>query len=149
MDSTKCGVCYGPQLIADLDGCEPAKMSDGVFVYTFLQRLVGSVGMQPIGSPHLDLYTGPHEAWKGWSATVHIQTSHVTAHFFAFGYVFLDVFSCQPFDVAKTQQFIIDALKPSRSAQFRLVDRGHNFPLALVDPAQLALASASLGERDR
>lgn len=118
-------------------------MCDGEFVYRFMQRLVAEIGMTPIGSPHLDLYTGPHKEWDGFSATIHIQTSHITAHFFAFGYVFMDIFSCRPFDRDKTKAFIVQALRPSGSAIWREIARGSNFPAGLIDDQQLALSAAT------
>jgi S-adenosylmethionine/arginine decarboxylase-like enzyme len=136
-------VAYGPHLLADLAGCDPARMKDGEFVYRFLQDLVKEVGMNPIGSPHLDLYTGPHKEWDGFSATIHIQTSHITAHFFAFGYVFMDIFSCRPFDREKTKAFILGRLRPTGSAIWRELARGANFPASLLDGAQLAVTSAA------
>ena len=94
--------------------------------------------MNPIGSPHLDLYTGPHREWDGFSATIHIQTSHITAHLFAFGYVFMDIFSCRPFDREKTKAFILARLRPTGSVIWRELARGANFPAELVDDVQLA-----------
>lgn len=129
---------YGPHLMGDLPGCDPAKMLDGPFIYRFMNAVVSVAEMRPIGSPHLDLYTGPHKEWEGFSATVHIQTSHITAHFFAFGYVFCDLFSCRPFDREKTRRFIEAELEPSAPAIWCEVSRGRNFPVALIDAAQVA-----------
>ena len=140
MDSTRPGINYGPHLLADLAGCPKAKMRDGEFVYRFLKNLVVHVGMNPIGSPHLDLYTGPHREWEGWSATVHIQTSHITAHLFAFGYAFLDVFSCKPFCLETTKDYILRELEPEGTVRFQLIGRGENFPRQLIDPSQLLAA---------
>jgi S-adenosylmethionine/arginine decarboxylase-like enzyme len=142
LDELAMGKVYGSHLLGDLAGCDPAKMKDGEFVYRFLQKLVKEVGMNPIGSPHLDLYTGPHKEWDGFSATVHIQTSHITAHLFAFGYVFMDIFSCRPFDFERTKAFVAQMLRPSGSVNWRQVTRGSNFPAELIDPEQLALAVA-------
>lgn len=133
---TETSTTYGPHLLGDLDGCLPSLMRDGEFIYRFMQGLVDEIGLVPIGSPHLDLYTGPHKEWDGFSATVHIQTSHVTAHFFAFGYVFLDIFSCKPFDQDRAKRWIEDRLRPERS-EWLSMERGRNFPSHLVDPEQV------------
>jgi S-adenosylmethionine/arginine decarboxylase-like enzyme len=138
-------VTYGPHLLADLAGCEITRMRDGEFVYRFLLDLVKEVGMNPIGSPHLDLYTGPHKEWDGFSATIHIQTSHITAHLFAFGYVFMDIFSCRPFDREKTKAFILQRLRPTGSVIWRELARGANFPAQLVDHSQLTIGPAQGG----
>lgn len=130
---------YGPHMMGDLDGCSPKRMKDGEFIYRFMQDLVTVIGLTPIGSPHLDLYTGSHTEWEGFSATVHIQTSHITAHFFAFGYVFIDIFSCKPFDQARTRRYIEDKLGPANTEWWYL-GRGRNFPANLIDPEQRSRA---------
>jgi S-adenosylmethionine/arginine decarboxylase-like enzyme len=96
--------------------------------------------MKPMGAPHLDLYTGPEREWDGFSATCHIQTSHITAHFFAFGYVFLDLFSCRPFNLEKVKKFIVSGLKPTGTPRWQIVERGAGFPVALIDPLQVKSA---------
>lgn len=130
-------VAYGPHLHGDLADCNSDKMRDGEFIYLFMLDVVRVTGMNPIGSPHLDLYSGPHQEWAGFSATIHIQTSHITAHFFAFGYVFLDIFSCRPFDRRKARCFIEAELEPQGAVRWRELQRGSTFPQALIDPLQL------------
>lgn len=139
----------------DFVGCNPALINDGQFIYKFLSELPIKMGMNKIGNPHLDLYSGPHPEWDGWSATIHIQTSHITGHFFAFGYAFLDIFSCRDFafdkvfEMVKTEleadqhKAILDKLKPehikameyleSQKSNYRLIKRGLNFPPSLAD----------------
>ncbi len=124
---------YGPHLLGDLPDCNPRLMCDGEFIYRFLLDLVRVAGMSPMGSPHLDLYTGPFKEWEGFSATVHIQTSHVTAHFFAFGYVFIDVFSCRQFDRAKVKDFIARSLETTGKVRWRELRRGVRFPNELTE----------------
>lgn len=97
---------YGPHLTMDLVGCNPSKLKDGKFLWKFMSDLPGKMGMNKIGEPHLDLYSGPYSEWGGFSATVHIQTSHITFHFFEWGYVFGDIFSCRDFDTEKVVEMI-------------------------------------------
>lgn len=123
---------YGMHIMGDLNGCRLDVMRDGEFLYRFLKDLVGEIGMVPIGSPHLDLYTGPHKEWEGFSGTVHIQTSHITCHVFAFGYVFIDIFSCREFNTLKAIDFIQRAFCPT-SAGWHSMDRGFNFPAQYLD----------------
>ena len=124
---------FGPHLLGDLPDCDLERMRDGEFIYRFLLDLVKEIGMNPIGSPHLDLYTGPHREWEGFSATIHIQSRHITAHFFAFGYLFIDIFSCKPFDIDKTKQFIAHRFRPNKDATWMLISRGSNFPPQLLE----------------
>lgn len=125
---------YGLHLCFDLNACEPDHLRDGEYLYRFLLDLVDEIGMKAMGSPHLDLYTGPHKEWDGFSATVHIQTSHITCHVFAFGYVFLDIFSCMPFDVQLAAKFVTEAWRP-KDGKWQVITRGENFPAHLLgDP---------------
>ena len=123
---------FGPHLIGDLDGCYPGYTKSGGFIFDFMNDAVWKIGLTPIGSPHLDLYTGPHKEWEGYSATVHIQTSHITAHFFKFGYVFMDVFSCKPFDEEDFKSWVEYELVAMRS-HWQNVTRGFGFPKELLD----------------
>lgn len=127
---------YGAHLMGDLDQCRLDVMTDGSFLYRFLKDLVREIGMEAMGSPHLDLYTGPHSEWDGFSGTIHIQTSHITCHVFAFGYVFIDIFSCRPIDQEKAKRFIRQRFEPANE-QWKVVFRGYNFPEAFIDPLQL------------
>lgn len=102
---------YGPHLTLDMLGCNPNKTSDANFIYSFMKRLVEAVGMNKIGNPHMDLYDGIHSEWGGWSVSIHIQESHMTAHFFDWGYTFLDIFSCKDFDVQATVDWIMTELE--------------------------------------
>lgn len=140
----------------DMTGCNPKLITDGAFIYKFMSELPGKIGMNKIGNPHLDLYTGPHPEWDGFSATVHIQTSHITFHFFAFGYVFGDVFSCRDFDfesafemiktelqadqhgpefmepLTEGQKAAVEFLKENKS-EYSVIKRGVNFPPSICD----------------
>lgn len=128
---------YGPHMMGDLAGCKIERVTDGAFIYKFMKQLVDVIGLNPIGSPHLDLYDGPHEEWEGFSATIHIQTSHITAHFFKFGYVFIDIFSCKPFNEGLTREWVGSQLLP-HNTRWQTLKRGENFPIHLIDPEQLA-----------
>ncbi len=147
---------YGPHLLMDIVGCNPKKIMDGAFLYDFMQRLTKKIGMNPIGGPHMDLYSGPHPEWQGFSISQHVQTSHLSFHFFAFGYVFADIFSCKDFDVEEAFNFIkeeleadqheasvdhlnekhikaLEFLKDKKSV-YKLISRGEtNFPPSFCD----------------
>lgn len=135
-------VAFGPHLAGELSGCDVALMRDGEFVYRFMLGLCENIGLIPMGSPHIDFYTGPHKEWEGASATLHVQTSHITAHFFAFGFVFIDIFSCKPFNRDAAEDFISNALHAEYS-QWEMVRRGTAFPDYLKDLEQLTSAPIS------
>lgn len=146
---------YGPHLTMDLLGCDPAKVSSGAFIYQFMSDLPGKIGMAKIGQPHLDLYSGPFKEWGGFSASIHIQTSHITFHFFDWGYAFGDIFSCKPFDyeatfelikkelgadsnepkfIDPTADYAIQALEfiKDKKSEYGFHERGFNFPPSLM-----------------
>jgi S-adenosylmethionine/arginine decarboxylase-like enzyme len=132
-------VPYGAHLMGDLNGCVSGRMRDGEYLYRFLKNLVEEIEMEAMGSPHLDLYTGPHIEWDGFSGTIHIQSSHITCHVFAFGYVFIDIFSCKPINIRKAKDFIVKAWEPAH-VMWQSVNRGFNFPVHLIDPSQSRIA---------
>jgi S-adenosylmethionine/arginine decarboxylase-like enzyme len=128
---------YGPHLMGDLNGTYRAGASDGPAIYEFLLDLCEEIGMDKIGSPHLDWYSGEHEAWTGFSATIHIQTSHITLHAFTLGYLFIDIFSCKPFSHEKAIEFVERFWCPT-DADWCSQLRGLNFPAEFIDPEQRA-----------
>jgi len=146
---------YGPHLCMDLVGCNPAKMKDGMYLWKFLSELPGKMGMNKIAEPHLDVYSGPYSEWDGYSGTIHIQTSHCTFHFFQFGYVFGDIFSCRDFNVEEVFEMIKQELEADKhspifeeddskasieakeylkdkTSTYNLYKRGLNFPPSMM-----------------
>jgi S-adenosylmethionine/arginine decarboxylase-like enzyme len=144
---------YGPHLTLDLVGCNPAKTTDAKFICNFFKEIPGLIGMNKIGEPHMDLYNGIHPDWDGWSVTVHIQESHITGHFFEWGCMFLDIFSCKDFDHEGAAKMIMETFEADQHAPlfkeetpetiaatkylvdqksiWRYAERGLNFPPSL------------------
>lgn len=145
---------YGPHLTLDLVGCNPKKVSDVRFLYKFMSALPGKIGMNKMGEPHVDMYNGIHEEWGGASISIHIQESHITFHFFDWGYAFGDIFSCKDFDFEKGIKTIMEELEADQHEPFfvdpnseeskaaleflkgkksshQLWERGHSFPPSL------------------
>lgn len=144
---------YGPHLVLDLVGCNPDKVSSARYMYDFLVRLSGAIGMNLMRKPHLDLYNGVHPDWSGWSGSVHIQESHMTFHAFDWGYLCLDIFSCKDFDFEAAVAWIKKELEADRcgprfvedtaevraakefllcaKSTWRVFERGLNFPPSL------------------
>lgn len=118
---------YGKHICLDIELYEP-RAWEGVTAYQFLIELVESIEMNPIGLPHVDLYSGDKD-WQGPSATIHIQTSHCTLHYFDKGYMFMDVFSCKDFDDDKIIQLLKNYLGDNiKSIERHEVHRGKHFP---------------------
>lgn len=92
----------------------------------FIEKLLTATEMNPIGPLHYDLYTGDLD-WDGPSFTIHIQTSHITAHYFEKGFLFLDIFSCKAFKVAEVLSVLNDTFDIKEIA-IHHVTRGRAFP---------------------
>lgn len=131
---------FGPHLLGELAGITPEWQDEtGDWVdfdgcSALLIDTARTIGMRAMGRPHVDWYQGSHPEWKGPSGTLHIETSHITMHLFAFGHAFVDIFSCRPFDEERAKEFLEDALRP-RSVHWIRVDRGLLFPPELSESA--------------
>lgn len=90
---------WGYHLILDCGKCNPSLMSDYNNVATWIDDLVISIDMQPIGPPRIEYTAGDMVDKAGFTVVQVIVTSSITAHFVdAYGQIYLDVFSCKPFD---------------------------------------------------
>ena len=70
----------------------------------------------------------------GLSGFVVIAESHISSHTFVeAGYVFLDVFSCKPFDTGAVVGFVRRELGATR-IHAHVERRGRHFPVAAVSP---------------
>ena len=102
---------YGDELILDLHGCDPALFT-AARIEEFMRGFCDKI---------LDMTRGPFHVWgfddplekaqaashlKGTSAIQFIETSNVTIHCLDdLGSVYLNVFSCKPFDVRSAIRF--------------------------------------------
>lgn len=145
---------YGPHVVMDLVGCNPKKIKDARFIYKFMSELPEKIGMKKMGEPHMDMYTGINEEWGGFSSNIFIQTSHISFHFFDWGYVFGDIFSCRDFDFENAVKMIMEELEvdqhqpdfvypekiesiealeflKNKKSEWKVSSRGFNFPPSL------------------
>ena len=86
-----------------IDGYEadPAKLSDEALVYRFLDEYPDVIGMTKVVPPQVYSYSGKVPDDWGVSGFVIIAESHISVHTFPDkGYVNIDIFSCNDFDVA-------------------------------------------------
>ena len=90
-------VPWGMLAAIDLHGCDEERLADSDNIRRFVPILIAAIGMRPHGGLMLDRF-GDGEL-EGWSAMQFIETSSVTLHADeVFGRLFVDVFSCRPFD---------------------------------------------------
>ena len=125
MDKTR---CFGPHLTLDLNACNPEKLSDFDLVFDVLNTLPDRIGMTKITQPYVFKYQGLVPEDKGITGFVVIAESHISIHTFQEkNYVFIDLFSCKPFDYHFAEQYLIEVFE-SRTPTVQMLTRGHDFP---------------------
>lgn len=118
---------YGPHLIVDAYGCDPAVLGDLGAVYRLLDVLPELIGMQKIRPPLVQQHLNPADREWGITGDVIISTSHCAIHTYpARGVAFLDIFSCRPFDVDRAMEFLREALRPA-TMDTQVLQRGRKF----------------------
>lgn len=119
---------FGPHLMLDLKDCNIDKLNDMRWVFDLLDRLPDEIGMTKITQPQVFPYSGLVPEDEGITGLVVIAESHITVHTFTKkNYVFIDVFSCKPFDYELTKQKLIDAFE-AKSFESWTQLRGREFP---------------------
>ncbi len=119
---------YGPHLMLDLNGCNPEILNDLDVCYRLLDELPLLIGMTKITRPYVFRYEGSAEGDDGITGVVIIAESHISIHTYPQkNFVFVDLFSCKPFDVEKAQKHIINYFQ-SKSPKIYLQIRGEEFP---------------------
>lgn len=109
---------FGPHLTLDLNECNPAKLGDFDLVFDVLNNLPDLIGMTKITQPYVFKYAGLVPEDKGITGFIVIAESHISIHTFQEkDYVFLDLFSCKPFDYTYAQQYLVDTFE-SRNPRF-------------------------------
>lgn len=109
-------MAWGQHTILDLYGCDLATMTDGAAIRRFSAELVTLLQMTPYGEPVVEFFgcgtwkPGDPEqdkpATAGYTLAQLIETSLVSAHFADNARtVFLDVFSCKPYDSTAVARF--------------------------------------------
>jgi len=92
---------WGYHLILDCSGCDNSLMSDFSNVDRWIRKLVVDIDMEPIGEPRIEYTAEKFLDKAGFTVVQVIVTSSITAHFVdSLGHIYLDVFSCKPFDQA-------------------------------------------------
>lgn len=90
---------WGYHLILDCGNCNPTQMSDYHNVDTWIRNLVRNIDMSPIGEPRIEYTAAEFPDKAGFTVVQVIVTSSIVAHFVdGLGQIYLDVFSCKPFD---------------------------------------------------
>ncbi len=119
---------YGPHLMLDLNDCDPAVLDSLEACFKLLNELPPQIGMTKITQPYVFRYEGRFPGDEGITGVVIIAESHISLHTYPQKkFVFVDLFSCKPFNVDKARNYIIDYFK-CRSPKWHLKERGEDFP---------------------
>ena len=129
--------CFGPHLTLDLNDCNPDKLSDFDHIFDILNNLPEKIGMTKITQPYVFKYSGLVPEDKGITGVVIIAESHISIHTFELkNYVFIDLFSCKPFDYKYAEQYLIEAFE-SKNPTVNVLMRGHDFPRSDIQKPEL------------
>lgn len=98
---------FGQELILNLYDCDLEKISSGEEIKKFVIELCDNViHMKRYGEPLIPYFGLESPITKGYSLVQLIETSSVTAHFSEYKKsVYLNIFSCSPFNPKATEEF--------------------------------------------
>jgi S-adenosylmethionine decarboxylase len=98
---------FGQELVLDLYGCDPKKITDGEYIKQFVIKLCDEViMMKRYGEPQVPFFGEETPITAGYSLVQLIETSLVSAHFSEYKKaVYLNIFSCKWFDAEAAAEF--------------------------------------------
>ena len=118
---------FGPHVMLDLNQCCPKRCQSVEQCFELLNQLPIEIGMTKITQPYVFPYSGLVPEDKGVTGFVVIAESHISIHTFPLKeYVFIDIFSCKPFNTTKGIEIAINAFN-SKDPMHHVVTRGLHF----------------------
>ncbi len=133
MNTTTYG--YGPHLMLDLGECDPDTLNDLDACFNLLNDLPEKIGMTKITQPYVFRYSGQVPEDAGITGVTIIAESHISLHTYPQKqFVFVDLFSCKPFDVDRAKDYIIQFFQ-SKSPAIHIQERGEQFPVTYQQAA--------------
>ena len=97
---------FGTELILDLHGCDARTMRSRAKLDAFARSLCRRIKMKRYGEPILEHFGHKDPITSGYSLVQLIETSSITGHFSEHtGSIYLNIFSCKPFDPADAAAF--------------------------------------------
>jgi len=106
---------WGYHLILDCHACHVPSIQSKENVYNWIKHLVKAIDMEPIGEPQIEYTAAEFPDKAGFTAIQVIVTSSIVAHFIdSTGDVYIDVFSCKPFDSDTVIASINQAFQPKK-----------------------------------
>lgn len=102
---------WGYHLILNCGKCIPNTIRSHPNIYNFSKRLVKKIDMVPYGEPQIVMFGSGNK--KGYTLVQLIETSNISAHFVEeTNDMYLDVFSCKPFDPKHVKEVVTDFFNP-------------------------------------
>lgn len=96
---------WGYHLILDCSKCVANAIRCKQNITNFSKHLVKEIDMVPYGQPQVQHFGSGNKA--GYTLVQLIETSNITAHFVEeTNDMYLDVFSCKPFDEKKVEDIV-------------------------------------------
>jgi S-adenosylmethionine decarboxylase len=106
---------WGYHLILDCHACDVPSIQSKENVYNWIKKLVKDIDMEPIGEPYIEYTAAEFSDKAGFTAVQIIVTSSIVAHFIdSTGDVYIDVFSCKPFDNDTVIKSIQETFQPKK-----------------------------------
>jgi S-adenosylmethionine/arginine decarboxylase-like enzyme len=104
---------WGYHLILDCAGCDHEAITSAENISAFAKQLVQEIDMVAYGEPQVVNFGSGNKA--GFTLVQLIETSNITGHFVEENdTMYLDVFSCKPFDPQKVIEVATSAFKFQR-----------------------------------
>ena len=101
---------FGYHLMLDCSGCTGIDSKQNI--YSFTKALVEEIKMNAHGEPIIE-YLLPGDPKQGYSLLQLITTSNIAGHFMELdGTAYLDIFSCNVFDVEVAKQVVQKFFNP-------------------------------------
>ena len=105
---------WGVSSAIDLYDCDLALMQNADAIREFVKVLCDRIKMRRYGETQV-VFFGDEPRVQGFSMTQLIETSLISAHFAdASKAIYLDVFSCAPYDSEETAKFAAEYFKANR-----------------------------------
>jgi len=105
---------FGYHLLLDCSNCNRDKISSRENIANYVKTLIEMIDMVAVGEPIIEmLCIGDPKV--GYSMMQLISTSNITGHFMELsGEVYLDIFSCKPFDINLAQKVARHYFEPEK-----------------------------------
>lgn len=104
---------WGKHLIIDARHCDVDKATDKEYITLWVKTLVAAINMKAHGEPQVVHFANHNIDLAGYTVVQLIETSSITAHFCdKAGDAYIDIFSCQDFDVDTVKEVIQTFFNP-------------------------------------